>query len=103
MAIPSWENLSSNQGPSSFSFNRTVTNVGDANSSYEVEVVEPKRVSVMVKPITLEFTEMNQKKSYQVVFSKEGVGSLEFSEGHIKWYSGSKYEVRSPIAVIFKS
>ncbi|KAL4188136.1 hypothetical protein AMTRI_Chr09g42600 [Amborella trichopoda] len=99
---PSFSVVFSSQGPSSFSFSRTVTNVGDANSSYEVEAVEPKGVSVKLKPNKLEFTEVNQKKSYQVVFSKEGVGSLEFSEGHIKWYSGSKYEVRSPIAVIFR-
>ncbi|ERN19439.1 hypothetical protein AMTR_s00069p00178370 [Amborella trichopoda] len=99
---PSFSVVFSSKGPSSFNFNRTVTNVGDTNSSYEVEAVEPKGDSVKVNPNKLEFTEVNQKKSYQVVFSKEGVAFLELSEGHIKWYSGSKYEVRSPISVIFR-
>ncbi|XP_006857969.2 subtilisin-like protease SBT1.7 [Amborella trichopoda] len=98
---PSISAVFSPTGPSSFTFKRTVTNVGAKYSTYEVEVVEPQGVKVEVKPKKLYFKKMNEKQTFEVVLCSYGAGSMPFSQGHIKWYSGSKYEVRSPIAIAF--
>ncbi|XP_020249009.1 subtilisin-like protease SBT1.7 [Asparagus officinalis] len=74
--------------------NRTVTNVGDANSVYTVKVDNPEGVDVDVSPITLTFTNEGEKQDFTV--TKEG----KLSEGQLVWDSG-KYFVRSPIAVTF--
>ncbi|KAL4188122.1 hypothetical protein AMTRI_Chr09g22350 [Amborella trichopoda] len=99
---PSFSVVFKSEGPSSFSFKRTVTNVGDANSSYHVEVAQPDGVNIEVQPNNLHFTKVNEKKSFQVVFTlKISVPSdLSISQGHIKWISGSKYQVRSPISFL---
>ncbi|KAM3343785.1 subtilisin-like protease [Capsicum galapagoense] len=80
-------------------YTRTVTNIGDARSSYKVEVVSPKGVSVKVKPSKLNFTMLNQKLTYQVTFSKTTNSSKDGDvEGFLKWNS-NRHSVRSPIAV----
>ncbi|KAI3924949.1 hypothetical protein MKW98_002858 [Papaver atlanticum] len=82
-------------------FTRTVTNVGEANSTYGVEIVEPDGVSVSVKPNMLYFTEMNQKLSYSVMFSRNRFATdASISEGFIQWVS-NKHLVRSPISAVF--
>ncbi|KAH6777466.1 hypothetical protein C2S51_008778 [Perilla frutescens var. frutescens] len=81
-------------------FTRTVTNVGQANSNYTVEVVAPRGVDVAVEPRRLDFDELNQKLRYQVTFTRStDVGNnIPVSQGFIIWKS-AKYSVRSPIAV----
>nr|XP_016474647.1 PREDICTED: subtilisin-like protease SBT1.7 [Nicotiana tabacum] len=87
-------------GTNSQTYTRTVTNVGDAKSSYSVEIVSPQGVSVMVKPSTLKFSELNQKLTYQVTFSKTANNSnSDVVEGFLKWTS-NRHSVRSPIAVV---
>ncbi|XP_029129039.1 subtilisin-like protease SBT1.2 [Cajanus cajan] len=83
-------------------FTRTVTNVGDANSSYVVMVTEPKGVVVKVQPNKLYFSEANQKETYSVSFSRIGSGNetAEYAQGFLQWVS-AKHTVRSPILVIF--
>lgn len=91
-------------GPSPQIFTRTVTNVGPANSSYSVEVVPPKGVSVKVVPDEISFTEKNQRATYNVSFSLEnhsGNSGHLFGQGFLRWVS-SNHSVRSPIAVMFK-
>ncbi|KAL3647177.1 hypothetical protein CASFOL_008145 [Castilleja foliolosa] len=87
---------------SSQTYNRTVTNAGEANSSYIVEIVPPPGVDVRVEPPRLDFVEVNQKLQYQVTFSQlnstRGSGSVQ---GFLKWNS-SNHSVRSPIAVILR-
>ncbi|PHT57997.1 hypothetical protein CQW23_00360 [Capsicum baccatum] len=79
-------------------YTRTVTNVGDAKSSYQVDVVSPKGVSVKVKPSKLNFSKLNQKLTYQVTFSNTTNSSkVEDVEGFLKWNS-NRHSVRSPIA-----
>ncbi|KAJ8561032.1 hypothetical protein K7X08_027222 [Anisodus acutangulus] len=79
-------------------YTRTVTNVGEASSSYTVDVVSPPGVDVKVEPTVLNFTELNQKMSYQVTFSQSAnLSSTGDVEGFLKWKS-TKYSVRSPIA-----
>ncbi|KAK4728623.1 hypothetical protein R3W88_021611 [Solanum pinnatisectum] len=82
-------------------YTRTVTNVGDAKSSYEVRIASPKGVVVKVKPSKLNFSMLNQKLTYQVTFSKTTNSSKPgVVEGFLKWNS-SRHSVRSPIAVVF--
>ncbi|XP_011033844.1 PREDICTED: subtilisin-like protease SDD1 [Populus euphratica] len=89
-------------GPSQ-TFTRTVTNVGDVNSAYEVAIFSPPGVDVTVKPSKLYFSKVNRKATYSVAFSRTEYGgkTSEIAQGHIVWAS-SKYIVRSPIAVSFK-
>lgn len=81
-------------------FTRTVTNVGEASTSYTVEIVAPQGVDVIVEPRTLNFSELNQKLRYEVTFSRSANsgGDNSVSQGHILWKS-AKYSVRSPIVV----
>ncbi|KAI9174221.1 hypothetical protein LWI28_014022 [Acer negundo] len=89
-------------GPSQ-TFTRTVTNVGWGNTSYYAMVVAPQGVEVCVKPSRLYFSNVNQKATYSVTFSRTGSGYKmgEFAQGYIKWVS-TKYTVRSPISVRFE-
>ncbi|XP_027916224.1 subtilisin-like protease SBT1.2 [Vigna unguiculata] len=83
-------------------FTRTVTNVGEANSSYEVTVKPPERVNVKVQPNKLYFSEANQKQTYSVSFSRidSGNETVQYAEGFLKWVSYN-HTVRSPILVNF--
>ncbi|KAL7150228.1 hypothetical protein ABFS83_05G096800 [Erythranthe nasuta] len=81
---------------------RTLTNVGKANSSYDVEIVSPDGVNVKVEPEKLVFPKLGDKSSYNVTFTrttKEVMNST--TQGFIRWYTAD-YSVRSPIAVVFK-
>ncbi|KAL7160252.1 hypothetical protein ABFS83_01G081200 [Erythranthe nasuta] len=81
-------------------YTRTVTNVGEPNSSYNVEIVAPPGINVRVGPTTLDFSEVNRKMQYEVTF--ERLASAEKNtvvQGFLKWTS-LKHSVRSPIAVI---
>ncbi|PHU28307.1 hypothetical protein BC332_00400 [Capsicum chinense] len=81
-------------------YTRTVTNVGDPTSSYKVEIVSPKGVALKVEPSELNFSQLNQKLTYQVTFSKTTNSSNpEAVEGFLKWTS-NKHSVRSPISVV---
>ncbi|KAG8374821.1 hypothetical protein BUALT_Bualt10G0035400 [Buddleja alternifolia] len=83
-------------------YTRTVTNVGEANSSYAVEISPPPGIDVLVEPSTLEFSEVNQKLKYQVTFSRlNSAINIGFVQGFMKW-NYSNYSVRSPIAVILR-
>ncbi|WMV43760.1 hypothetical protein MTR67_037145 [Solanum verrucosum] len=82
-------------------YTRTVTNVGDAKSSYKVRIASPKGVVMKVKPSKLNFSMLNQKLTYQVTFSKTTNSSKSgVVEGFLKWNS-NRHSVRSPIAVVF--
>ncbi|XP_006358841.1 subtilisin-like protease SBT1.7 isoform X1 [Solanum tuberosum] len=81
-------------------YTRTVTNVGDVASSYKVEIASLIGVSVEVVPTELNFSELNQKLTYQVTFSKTTSSSkVVVVEGFLKWTS-TRHSVRSPIAVV---
>ncbi|KAL3499453.1 hypothetical protein ACH5RR_038546 [Cinchona calisaya] len=81
-------------------YTRTVTNVGEANSVYTVKVIQPKGVNVTVTPEKLNFSEVNQKLTYEVTFTKlASAANNVVSQGSLTWTS-EKYSVRSPIAAI---
>ena len=91
-------------GSSPQTFKRKVTNVGTANSTYELEVVEPKGVGVSVWPEKLTFTNMNQTVRYSVTFctlTSESRNGSELAQGFLIWVS-DKYSAKSPIGVEFK-
>ena len=77
--------------------NRTVTNVGDANSIYNVEIEMPKEVTASVSPSKLEFTKANEKKTFTVSLTWDANGT-KHAEGSFKWVS-DKHIVRSPIVI----
>ncbi|XVE77031.1 hypothetical protein DITRI_Ditri13aG0029400 [Diplodiscus trichospermus] len=84
-------------------YTRTVENVGIPRSSYKVSIEEPKGVSVIVEPKSLNFKKLGQKLSYKVSFIgliREKIVSRS-SFGSLVWVSGN-YRVRSPIAVTWK-
>ncbi|XP_027088443.2 subtilisin-like protease [Coffea arabica] len=81
-------------------YTRTVTNVGEAKSTYNVKVVAPKGVKVTVVPHTLNFSKVNQKLTYEVIFTRlEAAAEGIVSQGSLSWNS-AKYSVRSPIIAI---
>lgn len=89
-------------GPSQ-TFTRTLTNVGEATSSYAVTVAAPEGVYASVKPNKLYFSRVNQKVKYSVTFSRTGSGTKvsEYGQGFLKWVS-AKHSIRSPISIGFK-
>lgn len=82
-------------------YTRTVTNVGQSNSAYSLEIVAPQGVDVKVTPGSISFSGVNQKATYSVTFSKNGNGSGAFAQGYLNWVADG-YTVRSPIAVLFE-
>ncbi|CBI34782.3 unnamed protein product, partial [Vitis vinifera] len=84
-------------------FTRTVTNVGEAYSSYTVTAIVPQGVDVSVNPDKLYFSKVNQKLTYSVTFSHNSSSgkSSKFAQGYLKWVSG-KHSVGSPISIMFK-
>ncbi|XP_047948292.1 subtilisin-like protease [Salvia hispanica] len=80
-------------------YTRTVTNVGDPDSSYKVEISPPHGVDVRVNPTTLNFSETKQKLQYKVTFSRlTSAPHTNFVQGFLKWTSPT-HSVRSPIVV----
>lgn len=80
---------------------RTVTNVGEATSTYNLNIEIIPGVNVVVEPLQLSFTEVNQKMTYQISFSKSANSvNAAFVQGAVSWVS-NKRVVRSPISVKF--
>lgn len=95
-------NFRRNVTASSQTFTRTVTNVGEASSSYVVEIVAPSGIEVRVEPTKLDFSELKEKLKYNVTFSRLMNSTvIGYVEGYLKWNS-PKYSVRSPIAGILR-
>ncbi|PIA56505.1 hypothetical protein AQUCO_00700683v1 [Aquilegia coerulea] len=79
-------------------FRRTVTNVGNAKSTYSVTLTSMDGFEVTVMPSTLSFTEKNQKLSYTVTIEGPRVMKELVVHGALTWVdSDGKYVVRSPI------
>ncbi|KAH0465549.1 hypothetical protein IEQ34_005652 [Dendrobium chrysotoxum] len=92
--------LGANSAPKTVS--RTVTNVGDAGTTYIVDFDDPKGVNIVVSPTVLRFNKVGETKSFNITLSFKSVPmpAGEVSEGQLSWVSG-KYLARSPIAVSF--
>lgn len=82
-------------------FHRTVTNVGEAMSTYTANITPMKGLKVSVMPEKLDFKSKNEKLNYKLVI--EGPSQLEESVvfGYLSWVDvEGKRVVRSPIAAI---
>ncbi|KAH9293696.1 hypothetical protein KI387_041100, partial [Taxus chinensis] len=79
-------------------FPRTVTNVGEAVSTYNVIINAPSKMNVTVEPDTLSFSSLNQKLSYNVTVEGEPILRDMLLSGALTWNYGN-YSVRSPITV----
>ncbi|KAJ0967567.1 hypothetical protein J5N97_024484 [Dioscorea zingiberensis] len=82
------------------SIHRTLTNVGDSNEVYNIDVEEPNGIRVIVSPSPIQFSRIGQEKSITLEFSSKGTPLKKGNalEGHLKLDSG-KHFVRSPISV----
>ncbi|XP_047312928.1 subtilisin-like protease SBT5.6, partial [Impatiens glandulifera] len=79
---------------------RTVTNVGNAVSVYNVTGRSPAGYSVVVSPTTLYFNRIGEKKSFNVTVTAatNGRTGSGFSFGWYSWSDGIHF-VRSPIVI----
>ncbi|KAK7372435.1 hypothetical protein VNO80_05813 [Phaseolus coccineus] len=80
----------------SSAYRRTVTNVGSTTSTYKARVIAPSLLNIQVKPSTLSFTSIGQKKSFYVII--EGRINVEILSASLIWDDGN-HQVRSPIVV----
>ncbi|XP_047085242.1 subtilisin-like protease [Lolium rigidum] len=88
--------------PTTFTVNRTVTNVGPAESTYTAKVEAPSTLTVHVSPETLSFSKAGEKKTFSVSVSGHGVtGQDLIAEGSLSWVS-EKHVVRSPIVAVVR-
>ncbi|EOX97702.1 Subtilisin-like serine protease 2 [Theobroma cacao] len=91
------------RGPTSKTFIRTVTNVGQANAVYVAKIEAPKGVRVTVKPVELVFTPAVKKRSFFVTITADSkhlvVDDSGAVFGSLSWTDGNKHVVRSPIVV----
>ncbi|KAM3405700.1 hypothetical protein ACQJBY_008299 [Aegilops geniculata] len=97
-----------------FTVNRTVTNVGPADSTFKAKVDVPGSLTVRVVPETLSFSNTGEKKSFSVWVSGHDHGGLgkqkkalgkeqvQYVEGSLSWVS-EKHVVRSPIVAVITS
>ncbi|XP_022859412.1 subtilisin-like protease SBT4.14 [Olea europaea var. sylvestris] len=90
--------LRSDQEPTVGVFRRRVTNVGLSDSVYNATIKAPKGVKITVKPVTLSFTRLSQKRSFKVVIKANPTSSKLILSGSLTWKS-SRYTVRSPIVI----
>ncbi|KAG8380852.1 hypothetical protein BUALT_Bualt06G0059600 [Buddleja alternifolia] len=82
-------------------YNRTITNVGNANSVYSVGIGALPGVDMRVEPSTLRFSALNQTLTYQVTFERlANTTSNTVVQGSLTWTS-ARYSVRSPIVCHF--
>uniref|UniRef100_A0A5B7A6B2 Putative subtilisin-like protease SBT1.7 n=1 Tax=Davidia involucrata TaxID=16924 RepID=A0A5B7A6B2_DAVIN len=78
-------------------YSRSLTNVGTP-ATYKVSVSsETQAVKISVKPESLSFTELNEKKNYTVTFIASSMPSGITSFARLEWSDG-KHIVGSPIA-----
>ncbi|KAI3449446.1 hypothetical protein Pfo_006111 [Paulownia fortunei] len=84
---------------------RTVTHVSESAASYGVKVTNPKRVTVIVNPVKMEFTARGEKQSYTVRIKAEKLtvttGNTVTEVGKIAWSDG-RHQVVSPVVVMWK-
>ncbi|KAJ4845586.1 hypothetical protein Tsubulata_033401 [Turnera subulata] len=79
-------------------FNRTVTNVGVADSNYKAQVVSSPKLKITVVPQVLSFKAINEKQSFTVTVDGEGLPDQTLESASLVWSDG-KHNVRSPLVV----
>jgi len=85
--------------PFTVKFQRTVTNVGTANSRYCAKIIEPRsKIKVTVEPSFLSFTSLKEQKSFNVTVVGTGLFSGVPVSASLSWSDGI-HTVRSPIVM----
>uniref|UniRef100_A0A6N2L3Y1 Subtilisin-like protease fibronectin type-III domain-containing protein n=1 Tax=Salix viminalis TaxID=40686 RepID=A0A6N2L3Y1_SALVM len=79
-------------------FQRTVTNVGNANSTYKAKIFSHSSLKIKVVPEILSFKSWKEKKSFDVTISGRDLTSNPVLSALLVWSDGS-HSVRSPIVV----
>lgn len=88
-----------NRGMNPLNVTRTVTNVGSPGT-YVVETHAPEEFNVLVRPSSLSFETVGEKKSFKVILQATGYPSHGFPIfGNLTWTDG-KHRVTSPIVVL---
>lgn len=82
-----------------FTVNRTVTNVGPANSVYILKMEIPSSLTVRVYPEMLVFSKAGEKKTFSMTVSTSSSDGNKFIEGSFSWVS-VHHVVRSPIVAL---
>ncbi|MFS7958008.1 putative cucumisin [Helianthus anomalus] len=97
---PSFALSSQQPGSISQTFNRTVTNVGAADSSYQADVFAPSGLVVKVNPSSLAFKAVGEKQSF-VVTVNATIGTKALS-GSLVWSDGQCYQPDCRISFLNK-
>ncbi|XP_073138510.1 subtilisin-like protease SBT4.3 [Henckelia pumila] len=78
-------------------FNRTVTNVGSADSIYKAITSTSLDYKITVNPNILKFKALNEKQSYEVII-RGNINDMTMLSASLEWSDGV-HSVRSPILV----
>ncbi|ESQ42861.1 hypothetical protein EUTSA_v10012872mg [Eutrema salsugineum] len=99
---PSMSAKLSGSSNSSFTvtFNRTVTNLGNPNSTYKSKIVlnHGSKLTIEVSPSALSMKSVNEKQSFTVTVSGSNINPKLPSSANLIWSDGT-HNVRSPIVV----
>ncbi|KAK8615273.1 hypothetical protein V6N13_069050 [Hibiscus sabdariffa] len=79
-------------------FQRTVTNVGVATSTYNATTSSSSKLEVKVIPQVLSFKTLGEKKSYNVTVKGKALAEQSMASVSLTW-SDSIHNVRSPIVI----
>ncbi|KAK9757250.1 hypothetical protein RND81_01G151700 [Saponaria officinalis] len=84
--------------PFTVGFQRTVTNVGFAKSTYTSKIESDDNIKVTVEPSTLSFSSLNEEMSFIVTLTGQGLSRGVLYSATLVWSDGT-HSVRSPIGV----
>ncbi|KAM1815205.1 hypothetical protein ACFX11_028781 [Malus domestica] len=79
-------------------FQRTVKNVGHANSIYKAKTISKPGINIKVVPQVLSFKSLNEKKTFNVTVFGRSIPLLTRVSSSLVWTDGT-HSVRSPILV----
>ncbi|KAM2065409.1 hypothetical protein FF1_028406 [Malus domestica] len=79
-------------------FQRTVKNVGHANSIYKAKTISKPGINIKVVPQVLSFKSLNEKKTFNVTVFGRSIPLLTRVSASLVWTDGT-HSVRSPILV----
>ncbi|KAK8544371.1 hypothetical protein V6N13_056153 [Hibiscus sabdariffa] len=85
-------------GSFTLNFQRTVTNVGVATSTYNATISSSPKLEVAVIPQVLSFKTLWEKKSYNVTVKGKVLAEMSMASASLTW-SDSIHNVRSPIVI----
>ncbi|KAL4382893.1 hypothetical protein GQ457_15G028870 [Hibiscus cannabinus] len=85
-------------GSFTVNFQRTVTNVGVATSTYNATIASDSKLDVKVTPQVLSFKTLWEKKSYNVTVKGRALAEMSMASASLTW-SDNIHNVRSPIVI----